>query len=511
MAALVSLLTAATVLILFRRVFPTDLALLGTLLFVGGRYFVRYGAHVMADIPSAGCAAATVAAYLAARERRSTLLYGLTGVALGAAVLAKVPNAPLGVSLLVAESGLALRARRFEPRHWGGLLLAGAVGGMVFVAVQAVVFSALYGRDGVPAMLAEFGPAGVQRVLTRSGVFAAFARESWRDWGPMALVMLSGPTVTLAGIGFGLALWHRQERDLPFIAWLVVVGGVIVFGLGGHNEARYLLPAVPAILYFAVRAVEAAIASLPRLGLPRWSRQWAVGAVWVLLLAGTVAGGVQQAWHDRDPVFLSDVERRVALRLLATRRGNGRLVWFGTLVTVHTFHTRDPMVMIGDEYFDVFNLPFYAVQYFIDEPLVPADLRSVPPADLPLSPLLRDGDAILRMAGTVYDTASLPLEGVPPPEVWRIDRMFLRRVPTGFISEADPALRFELSVVGDQRTIRAERDLGRWSVRAWTAGRMRPLADVTLSGGTAAPLGGGSADGDFDRLALIRVEREVIE
>ena len=47
-AAIVSLLSAAAVWWAFRRVFSVPYALLGTLLFVGGRFFVRYGAHVMA-------------------------------------------------------------------------------------------------------------------------------------------------------------------------------------------------------------------------------------------------------------------------------------------------------------------------------------------------------------------------------------------------------------------------------------------------------------------------------
>ena len=72
--ALVSILSAGGVLWLFSRSFGTTLALLGTLLFVSTRYFVHYAPHVMADLPSAGWAAATLALYLqgpgAAQPRR---------------------------------------------------------------------------------------------------------------------------------------------------------------------------------------------------------------------------------------------------------------------------------------------------------------------------------------------------------------------------------------------------------------------------------------------------------
>src|SRR5262245_29070761 len=62
--ALVSILSAGGVFWLFSRTFGLTLGLLGTLLFASTRYFVHYGPHAMADLPSAGWAAVTIALYL---------------------------------------------------------------------------------------------------------------------------------------------------------------------------------------------------------------------------------------------------------------------------------------------------------------------------------------------------------------------------------------------------------------------------------------------------------------
>ena len=58
-SAALSILTVLSIFWVFRRPLGVTLALLGTLLFVGTRYFVHYGAFAMADLASAGWTAAT--------------------------------------------------------------------------------------------------------------------------------------------------------------------------------------------------------------------------------------------------------------------------------------------------------------------------------------------------------------------------------------------------------------------------------------------------------------------
>ena len=496
-AALTSVIVAAAVLMLFRRVFPPDLALLGTLLFVGSRFFVRYGAHVMADLMSAGCAAATIGAYLGARERPGLGGYVPGGVAFATALLTKFPLAALAPVLLAAEAWYSLRARRFETRRCAGIAVLVTTGVAVAALVQALLFVRIFGAErGLGQLAARFGPRGLRGI---AAIAVAFPGESWLDWGEMALVML-GPVLPVAAAGLGVALARREDRDVTFLAWLAVLGGAIVFGIG-HNEARYLLPVVPAILYFAVRALEAAGARLGR------SRP--VGVAAAVLVIAMLVPGLRQAWLDRDPVFLADTGRHAALHLLAARGPQGALVWHGSL---HTLHPQDAVLMRADEFFNTFHFSPGAVQYFIDEPMRIMGPSPLEAADAAFVPGLRDGDVILHAAQTLYTTATVPPGGAPPMEVWRIRRLTLARDGDRFVPDGAATGVELLPVTGDERSIRAPQNLGRWRVVAFKAGEQMPrrLADVTLTAGTPVSLGPGSGDADITQIVLGTVEREVI-
>ena len=524
-AVLTSLLGVAAILWMFRKSFPPVFALLGTLLFVGGPYFVRYGAHVMADLLSATCAAITVTAYIGARERRHLGAYVLPGLAFGIGLLAKFPLVGLGPVLVAAEAWYAVRTRELDAQRWLGVVLIGAVGVGVFAVVQAAVYVAVFGREGLSLLLENFGPSTLAATTRfvwhgeippdagpRAGGAILLAPvdsgESWRDWGPMALTML-GPTLLLAAGGLAVALVQREDRDVPMVAWLAVLGSGIVFAIR-HNEARYLMPIVPAVIYFAVRAVEATVAALSRRGFEAESRPRTVRIAGIAFLGAVIAPGVRQAWLDRDPIFFSDVERRAALRMLESRRPPGRLVWYRGW---HTFAPREVVRMREDEYFNTFVFAPFIVEYFIDERVLMPGTWPVPPDELAFDPVIEDGDAVLQAARAVYSTANVPPEGVPPVEVWQVRRLALVREANWLVSPSDPAIRLRLEALDDgESAVRAERSLGRWSVRALLANGAPPrrLADVTLEAGRAAPLGPHSVDAAIAGLVLVDVQREVV-
>jgi hypothetical protein len=503
-AALVSLVSALAVFWLFERVFARDFAILGTLLFVGGRYFIRYGAHAMADIPSAGWAAAIVAAYLGARSRRSLGAYALCGAALGAGVLTKFPLAMLGLVLLAAEVSSALRARRFEARLWLGLVIAATVSVVGFLSVMVVLWLVISG----PGTL-EFLPNSLLMLGRMGPTLGRQAGESWRDWGELLPVMLTMPTLALALFGLWLGMTQPEDRDLVFFVWLALMGGSTVF-LVAHNEARYLLPTVPAILYFAVRGAETLV------GLFRQraeSMSPVLRAVCLAsglgVLAATLAGGAHQAWLDRDPVFFSDLERRASARLLEHRRGDGHLLWCGNWYTIAP---REPVMMREDDFFNIFHFAPPVATYFIDEPV---DLLLGPyatPEELALSPRVRDGDAILRGADELFATRTIPAEGVPPIEIWSVRQLVL--VPDGkdgVVTTPDGTATVRLGVTGDARTVRSEQPLGSWIMAAQLpdGDAPRQLGWVTLPAGVDVPIPL-RADDEVRSLLLYRFEREVI-
>ena len=90
--------------------------------------------------------------------------------------------------------------------------------------------------------------------------------------------------------------------------------------------------------------------------------------------------------------------------------------------------------------------PPWAVEYLMDEevrwlPIVKqrgAELRA-------LASVLEDGDAVLRAVDVEYNWRTLPPDGVPPLELWRVHRVVLARVGDDYVSEteggSDPRLR----------------------------------------------------------------------
>jgi len=502
-SAVVSILSAGAVLWLFSRSFGATLALLGTLLFVATRYFVHYGPHVMTDIPSAGWAAATLALYQRARERRTTSAYALCGLALGASNLTKYSLILLGPALALAELGLAAAARRVDRRAWVGIGIIGAFGAAFFVGVQVVLMMAVYGSDWL-AMLGQT----LSLLATMPGI-RSLGGESWRDYGAMSVAMLSLPTLLLCGAGILLALWRREARDIPCLASLACLGGSTLFMIQ-HNEARYLLPAVPFILYFALRSIEAALGVLRAhwSGL-RWPSRAIALSIAAALLGSALRVGVHQALLDEDPVYRADAERRAAERLLAARRGDGRLLWYGHW---HTLRTRWAGLIPHDEFMGIFHYPPFAALYFLDRRVEPMPA----PHPIRLSELalvLEDGDAILRTADRIFDVRQLPPADPPPMEVWSAQRLrFHAGSAEEFVSDADPSLRIRLQPSADGVALSADGLSGTWQVLlvgaydafGWHAGTL------ALSPGVAVPLAYQPAE-PVRAIELFRITRTRID
>ena len=478
-SAVVSILSAGGVLWLFSRTFGTTIALLGALLFVETRYFVHYAPHVMADIPSAGWAAATVALYLRARGRRSFGAFALCGLALGCSVLTKYPLVMLGPALLLSELWLAAVTRRVDWRCWWGVAIAGALGAALFLAVQLVLMWIVSGSEGFALL--------VQTLLhlpTMTGV-GEVPGESWRDYGAMMVMMISLPTLLLGGAGVLLAAWRPQERDIPCLASLAVTGGSTLF-LVRHTEARYLLPAVPFVLYFALRSVEAAL-GVAQLRWRGWGRplRATVIAISALLLAGALQVGLHQVMLEEDPLYRADLERRAAEQLLAARRAGGRLLWHGRW---HTLHTRFVRLVPRDEFFAIFHFPDFAIPYFLDLDLDQLPQRWPTNPDR-LAVVLADGDAILRTSNASYDARYLPAGGVPPMEVRRARSLRFRAETHGeFVAVTDPDLRIRLQPDGRAGVVSASPLSGRWQILVRSAPDLPPrfAGTVTLEPGVPA-------------------------
>ena len=502
-AALLAILTAGAVSwVLLRPVGPT-LALLGTLLFVSTPYFIHYAPYVLGDLPSAGWAAAAVALYTSARTangRASWVRHGACGLALGGAVLSNFRLGTLWFALAAAELWYGVRRRRADARGWLGLGLEGIVAVLLCLAVFAGIVFRL-GHDPVPQGLrrvfAQFRPATLR--------IGADPEESWRDYLGMTLAMTSAPTLLLAGLGLGLALARRQDRDVPFLGWLAVVGGAVVV-LIPHTEARYVLPALPAIIYFAVRGAEHLLRAAEAARTRSAGFRTAGVFLAVAALALVVRPGLEQALLDQDPVFRADLERRAAEMLVRARRPPGRLLWVGSWYPLHPRRVR---FLPGDEYFELFHFPPWAVEYLMDQEVrffVVAQRGAGPRA---LVSVLQDGDAVLRAVDVEYNWKTLPPDGVPPLELWRVDRVVLARVGDDYVSETEGGSVPRLRDAGGRLVGVEPVEGGPWTVFVsdGPGGRLRFLGESGFAPGEAVDLAGG----ELSRLVLLGVERTTVE
>lgn len=488
--ALLSMGSAAALVVLLRRWYSTTLALLGGVLFVCGRAFVHYGAHVMTDLAVTGLCAATLALHFEAVRTRKLGAFVLAGVVFGLAVAMKFSAPNLVFAILAAEAislfdvapagapGPRVRLN-LDPWRRVGLAIEGLATVAAFAAVQLGSFSRLYG-SGAWTVFREAS-------ASLSDVHWSLAGESWRDNLPMLIVILSWPVVILAAAGALVAVVGPRRGDVPFAAWLIAMGGALVF-LHGHNETRYLFPVVPAVIYFALRGVEAVL-DLGRRAGPVGVRT-AAGVVG-LFVAVALAAGVAQAGEDADPAFTADVHGRAA-RAMAERPPGEPPYAVGVFTTLAP---ATPGPLVEDEFWNAFHASPFQFSYLLGE-----EAKAFPAPNAPaandrdaLFPRLPDGARVLRFAGTYFETRGFPKGPHNQAlEVWTVRRR-----------ELDLA---QLRADHGRATLVSAPAGGPWWIYTKTARRPWAFAGASDTGDFGLP-----DAADVDGLALVRVDVERFE
>jgi 4-amino-4-deoxy-L-arabinose transferase-like glycosyltransferase len=369
LAACLSVAAAGALFVLFRSALGTGGALMGAALFVTGRFFVRYGAFTLADLPATGLAVLTVHLYVRALDGRRWRDDVYAGLAFGLTIASKYPLVLMGGVLVIAEALIAWRERRLSLRRVLGLAVTLALGAVVFAMFMAGVYLLAHGITPWAQMLAFF-----ERDLTGNAAMQATSLEHRRDYAVMTAAAVAWPVLALAVVGLVRACMQRRRHDLVFLAWLFGLATPIVLVVP-HTEARYLLPLVPPLLYFAVRAVDWLVSLLPR----PWMKEAAVG---VCLLTSSFSGA-RQAWADSDPLFVSDVQRLTARAVHTAQQPGGRLGWQGGFACLYP---QRRIAMPADEFFNVFHFHTGSIQYFIGKPVQGLPLAVARPGDVVVVP-----------------------------------------------------------------------------------------------------------------------------
>jgi hypothetical protein len=416
-AALLALFSAWTLFYVYTAALEWRLALLGGTLFVTSRMFLRYGSLTMSDLLSMAFGALAVGLHVRSMNRPTWTRDVLVGVAIGLGATAKYPLLLTGGVVALSEALVAWKRRRLPVRRLIGLATSGLSSAVTLVALLALAYGLGRGAKQLGGLVQAI------RVGFTAGTAAvrALAGETRWDNAVMIAATTAWPILVLAVVGLVVLVKDREERDLPFLSWLLGLGGILIATIG-HNEVRYLLPAVPALLYFAVRGAEALLRRAPTPA--------AVGAGVVALALACCWGGARQVRADADPAFRADTARRATLALHQLRRPGGHLRWIGGFSCIYPA-TR--VELPRDEFFDAFNFHGPQMLYF-GEPANP----------IPSLLFADDGDAVVD-AGPNCNGLALP---AAPPRPWAVQGVRRRPLVAQGLTFTTPEKDVALSVFG---------------------------------------------------------------
>lgn len=500
-AAVMSALSALAVVWALKRPVGWTAALFGGVLFVANRFFVRYGAHVMTDVITAGTISAAIAAYLAGRDRRHLGWFALCGFFLGMTALLRYNVVTVFAGFFVGELYVSVRRWRVHDRAWTGLLLACFVALVMFVQAHRWVFEHVYGDPSLERFFRIYEDLKTGSAVDRGG-------ESPWDYWSMGMLALGPIPFALAGTGLVLAVLWPKDGDGIFLGVFLSIGGALF--ITPHTEARYALPLLPSIVYFGARTVEAIGSTVgPWLRARHWTLR-AVGAVVVTATcAQAAAPGVAQAVLDDDPIFRTTAFQRVAQAM--ARVPSGRAWWNGMTTTLCP---RELDTFPEDDFFNVFHSCVEGLAFYTGRaPLVAREpgvlLEGV------FAQRGRDGDLLIQLSDLRWPDTRELLRARPP---MRYTLSYVVRTELALTGERYEHVEGERRITMSSRTddvwtFTSTGPRGRFSVFARTTATGYPLklGSIDLEPGRPVSLSG-RAGTSPERIVLVGArDREVVQ
>jgi len=377
------------------------------------------GPHGMPDVPAAAACGLVLA--LAARRAPAGGRWPVGVIGLGAAVgLAALTRQNAGLVGLALLAGLPRRPARDD-----GLLAVPlvrvALAGLAAVVVYAAAATALFalGRGSLTeglaahADLAEFHSAQFAQNRARYGGHA--------PWGfTLRTLAASAPALAALAPAGAVVAWRSGRPAARAAAGWAALHLVFCGFAVGHQEARYLLPATPALAALAALTLEAGARRLE----PR-APAWAPAALVLALAAATLAlGAPYEARRALDPVTRGSFPARLAAAARDAAGPGGRFLY----TTTHPYPVA-PAVIVepgppypGDPFHGVYHLGPVVLTYHLGRPVALA-----PPAQVGAG--VTDPDALRRLVrtsegfapgdvllvGVAERTATWDLRRRPPP------------------------------------------------------------------------------------------------
>lgn len=240
---------------------------------------VFYAKHALNDVVTLAPLTVGLVACLVVYERGTPAAWLLAGAAIGAATATKYTAGAMLATLAVA-AGARLLERRARPlEEIGGLAMAGAAFGLVFLVLNpfSLIDFAEF-RSQVGGQSAQAGGSKLGQEDVPGWLYYLWTLTWGFGWIP-----------ALAAVAGGVLMLRRDPpRALLLIAFPLLL--FLFLGAQGRFFGRWMLPAYPALAvlagYAVVRAVDAARVAPAR-------RAWLAAGATFLLVAQGVAASVR--------------------------------------------------------------------------------------------------------------------------------------------------------------------------------------------------------------------------
>jgi hypothetical protein len=391
--------------VLFRLHLRRLTALAGVVLFSWNVLLIGNGPLAKEDIPGTLFLTAAFFFYLkslASQRRRDLVIAGLLA---GAAPGVRYTLLPVPFIVIGAYELLGLAHHRLQPGGVRPLLVRAALLFVLPVAViflvPTVVYVAVH-RSSLVGAPVQF----LKDLLVLRNVANAFTEDALRNYR-FVIEAVGWPVLVAALAGVGASLWRRRRIALFFGLWFLTVFVLHTYVIA-HKEARYLLPALPPLYWFAAAGLEAiwtlALAVRARAGTSLVTTRFRMATLAAALIAAAVVAvpmsrAISALARFQDPVYTADYEQQVS-RYALNLAGAQPILWVGPY---YALHPHDFVFDRQDPYTHVYHFYAHVVKFWIGRGVAGAS------AQWPTVDELHDGEVlIVDPSPQQFDTGNMP-------------------------------------------------------------------------------------------------------
>lgn len=329
-------------------------ALWATLLLGLNPLLLRMAVTVKEDLPGLCLAVAAFAYYARSLKSRRIMDLVWAGVCISAASGLRYNQAPIFPPVIaLCELVDAIASRRIDVRRWAWvILLCGVLPAAFFVAGSTIVHYYM----GLSSMTEAFEVfvMGFKDYLQRS----SGSPEPAMEGAELLVASATAPLAVCAAIGIHAYWTQRKAQGILAGAWLCAAAAISVW-LVSHKEARYHLPALPALYFFVPAGLDRVRSKVSGYFGGGGRTAAALATALILWIPGVEM--VKALAVYTDPVYTRDVHGELGrlVKELAGEKGN--VYWAGPHFSVYP---KNYLYHPKDDYAYIYHIFPHVVEYY---------------------------------------------------------------------------------------------------------------------------------------------------